>query len=201
MKRYILNEGVNVRRLFGLNESAKPVTVQDIKIAFDEAAKLYGGMTLVEAMTKCRKEKRYVERFWSIALDNPDEIYDMDDDFAYLRDLVDRYKGGKGKTKQTLYAYFNRGDVHWPDIYEMGDHSKESQAARYISEKLDCYVCIMTEDYDFGQGNTPQNCYEGNSGIIDAWYRGIPVGIIAEGDLERMEAEIRAGKNPGAYKA
>lgn len=201
MKRYILNEGVNVKKLFGLNESAKPVTGQDIKAAFEEAAKLYSGMTFDEAMAKCRKEKRYMERFWSIALDDPDEIYDMDDDFSYLRDLVDRYKGGKGKTKQTLYAYFNRGNVDWPNIYEMGDHSKESQAARYISERLDCFICINIEDYNFWQGNTPMDCYEGNSGIINSWYRGIPVGIIAEEDLERMEAEIRAGKNPGARKA
>lgn len=200
MKRYILNESVNVGRLFGLNESVKPVTARDVETVFAEAAELYGGMTFDEAMAKCKKEKRCAELFWSITLDDPDKIYDMDNDFDYIRDLIDRYKGGRGKTKQTLYAYFNSGGVDLPNIYEMVDGSKNSQAAGYISEKLDCFVCLKIEDRYVRQGSPLQNRYK-ISGIIDAWYRGIPVGIIAEGELEMMEAEIRAGKNPGAHKA
>lgn len=197
MKRYRLNESVGIRNLFGLNESAK-VTISDIQAAFNEAAGMYGGMTDEEAMAKCRKERRYNERFWWVGLDNPDDVYEHDEDFKKLRDFIDRYKGGKGKTRQVLNVYFNRNGRGWPDLYEMGDHSKESQAAQYISEKLDCFVCIMTYDYDFRQGNNADGCYEGNSGVIDSWYRGIPVGLMFEDDIERMEAEIRAGKNPGA---
>ena len=62
MKRYRLNESVDIRNLFRLNKArlnegkTGKVTISDIQAAFNEAAGMYGSMTDEEAMAKCKKD-------------------------------------------------------------------------------------------------------------------------------------------------
>lgn len=185
-----------------LNEGAKTVIVQDVETAFDEAAELYRGMTEDEARTLwdsmppesnthhaggmrvlIRDPNRTNLNYW-----NSERI-----PFSEIKRLVDGYAGGAGNAMLTLVAYNAAKDAgNLPDLYEIDTdgNSKDTDAARYISKKLDCFAvttyCIYKCVYH------DENGFSDYLNISTAWYRGVNV-------CELLESPDKAREILGKY--
>ena len=173
MKVYILNEGV------------KAVTARDIEAAFNEAAELYKGMTEDEAKTlwdaRPPESHAYHASGMRVLIEDPNRTnlnrWNSEHiPFSEIKKLIDGYIGEAGNAMQTLVAYNavkNAGNL--PDLYEIDadGNSRDTDAARYISKKLSCFVvttyCVYKGAYH------DENRFHDYFNISTAWYRGVNV--------------------------
>lgn len=171
MKRYILNESVNVKRLFGLNEGKNAgVTERDIANAVAE----------VEAKYKVKQISGNSGTFCRIILgDNPD-YYRDDPMFRSRLNRVDASFGNAGKASQVAMIC-QKFPPYGDYIYSMAKMSRyipdEDLMARQafmrdLSAKLDCMV--WSEDIE---------AWEPLEDFIGTWYRGVEIdGVEADFD-------------------
>ena len=173
MKVYILNEGV------------KAVTTRDIKAAFTEAAELYGGMTEDDARTLWDpmppESRTHHAGGMRVLIEDPNRTnlnrWNSEQiPFSEIKKLIDGYIGEAGNTMQTLVAYNaakNAGNL--PDLYEIDTDgsSHDTDAAQYISKKLNCFVvttyCVYKCVYH------DENGFSDYINISTAWYRGVNI--------------------------
>lgn len=177
-------------KVYVLNESAKTVTTQDVRTVFTEAAELYGGMTEDEARTLWDslppESGTHQAGGMHVLVKDPDRTNlnrwnSKHISFSEIKGLIDRYMGDAGKAMQTLFAYnVAKNARNLPDLYKIGKgkRSRDTDAARYISKKLDCFVittyCVYKCIYH------DENGFSDYININTAWYRGVNVGELLE---------------------
>lgn len=171
MKRYILNESVNVKRLFGLNEGKSAgVTERDIANAVAE----------VEAKYKVKQISGNSGTFCRIILCDNTDYYRDDPMFRSRLNRVDASFGSAGKASQVAMLC-QKFPPYGDYIYSMAKMSRyipdedltvRQAFMRDLSAKLDCMV--WSEDIE---------AWEPLEDFIGTWYRGVEIdGVEADFD-------------------
>lgn len=171
MKRYILNESVNVRRLFGLNEGKNAgVTERDIANAVAE----------VEAKYKVKQLSGNRGTFCRVAICNNPSYYRDDQMFRSRMDRVDASFGNAGKTIQVArvcqnmpsYGEFCYSSAKMSRYIPDEDLTVCQAFMRDLSAKLDCPV--WSEEVE---------AWEPVEDFPGTWYRGVEIdGVEADFD-------------------